>query len=273
MDDLGHALASGFDRAAPGYDAAFSAGWLAGWQRGAMRTRLAALLTPGERVLELGCGTGDDALWLADRGHQVVAVDASEGMLAVARDKVRGRGLRDRVELRRLDLGAAAELATLEGPYAAAFSSFGPLNCVADRRPLATALSRLLPPGAPLLLVMLGTLCPWETAWYLAHGSPRTALRRFVDGRPASVGGGGSVRVWYPPPRRLRRELAPDFALEAVVGLGVLLPPPTLEHLARRAPRSTKLLAGLERRVAGRWPCNRLGDHTMLTFRRVGGGE
>jgi ubiquinone/menaquinone biosynthesis C-methylase UbiE len=41
----------------------------------------------GLRVLDLGCGTGRHALWLAEQGAKVTAVDFSEGMLAEARQK------------------------------------------------------------------------------------------------------------------------------------------------------------------------------------------
>jgi len=42
-------------------------------------------------ALDLGCGTGRHALWLAARGAAVTAVDFSEGMLAEARRESRGR--------------------------------------------------------------------------------------------------------------------------------------------------------------------------------------
>jgi malonyl-CoA O-methyltransferase len=41
----------------------------------------------GLTALDLGCGTGRHALWLAQKGAQVTAVDFSEGMLAGARRK------------------------------------------------------------------------------------------------------------------------------------------------------------------------------------------
>jgi ubiquinone/menaquinone biosynthesis C-methylase UbiE len=41
----------------------------------------------GLKVLDLGCGTGRHALWLATHGAEVTAVDFSEGMLAEARQK------------------------------------------------------------------------------------------------------------------------------------------------------------------------------------------
>jgi len=41
----------------------------------------------GLRVLDSGCGTGRHALWLAEHGAEVTAIDFSEGMLAEARRK------------------------------------------------------------------------------------------------------------------------------------------------------------------------------------------
>ncbi|NTV94513.1 MAG: class I SAM-dependent methyltransferase [Thiobacillus sp.] len=40
---------------------------------------------PGERILDLGCGTGDIAMAISERGARVVAVDASAAMVASAR--------------------------------------------------------------------------------------------------------------------------------------------------------------------------------------------
>ena len=42
---------------------------------------------PLDRLLEIGCGTGDEALELAKRGCEVVAIDPSEEMLNLARRK------------------------------------------------------------------------------------------------------------------------------------------------------------------------------------------
>jgi SAM-dependent methyltransferase len=44
-------------------------------------------------ILDLGCGTGNHALRLAARGYHVTGVDVAVGMLAIAKEKARGRDL------------------------------------------------------------------------------------------------------------------------------------------------------------------------------------
>ena len=56
--------------------------------RRAVWARCAARFAPGSRVLEMNCGTGEDALWLVHRGVQVFATDVSPAMLQVAQSKL-----------------------------------------------------------------------------------------------------------------------------------------------------------------------------------------
>lgn len=52
----------------------------------ALRNTLATI--PFHRCLEIGCGTGKNTGWYVDRAQTVTAVDQSEAMLAIAREKI-----------------------------------------------------------------------------------------------------------------------------------------------------------------------------------------
>ncbi len=68
---------------------------------------------PAASVLDLGCGTGSHALLLADRGYRITGIDASPGMLRLARAKARGRrnpAFR-RADMRSFDLGRTFDAA------------------------------------------------------------------------------------------------------------------------------------------------------------------
>lgn len=60
-------------------------------------------VAPG-RALDLGCGEGGDAVWLAENGWQVTAVDISETAIGRAAAAADERGVRDRIEFQRHDL-------------------------------------------------------------------------------------------------------------------------------------------------------------------------
>src|SRR5512140_121761 len=57
--------------------------------------RGAGLELAGRDVLELGCGTGGNTAWLAERARSVLALDFSQGMMAVARERIAPRHGRD----------------------------------------------------------------------------------------------------------------------------------------------------------------------------------
>src|SRR6187455_2788635 len=92
-------LAAPFDRLAADYDRSFSASVIGQRMRAAVWRRLDAAFRPGERVLELNCGTGEDAVHMGGRGVRVLATDSSPAMLAVTRAKVARSGLTGLVEV------------------------------------------------------------------------------------------------------------------------------------------------------------------------------
>lgn len=67
-----------YDRARPAYNAAMFE---------ALRQRCE--LGPGSRVLEIGCGTGQATLPLAQMGCEITAVELGDNLAAIAREKLR----------------------------------------------------------------------------------------------------------------------------------------------------------------------------------------
>jgi cyclopropane fatty-acyl-phospholipid synthase-like methyltransferase len=67
------------------------------WDIGRPQPALEELEGAGEivgRVIDLGCGTGENSCYLASRGHPVRGVDSAPTAIARARDKAKARGLR-----------------------------------------------------------------------------------------------------------------------------------------------------------------------------------
>ncbi len=253
-----------FDALAPAYDADFTATPLARELRGRVWARLDQLFPAGANVLELACGTGEDARHLAQRGVAVVATDQSPAMLALAQAKTTGLP----VTTARLDLAALAvdPVIRASAPYAGVLSNFGGLNALPHRAALAAYLAPLVRPGGRLVLVLMGRYCAWEIGWHWLHLQPRRAFRRLNRAGAASQAGGATFAVYYPSTAALRRDFAPHFRLDRAWPLGLCLPPTYLEPLTRRRWFPFRLAAALDRRLA--WPP--LADHTVYEFVRGG---
>jgi SAM-dependent methyltransferase len=254
-------LSAPFDSLAAEYDAGFTRTGLGLRLRRAVWRRLDVLFSPGDRVLELACGTGEDAVHLAERGVQVLATDASPEMVRVAREKVAQRGLT--VEVRQL---AVEELDTLDAPpFDGVLSNFGGLNCVADLASLGKALALRVRPGGLAVLCVMGPLVPWEWAWFLGHGQPAKAFRRLTRGGVDWRG----LRIRYPSIRVLRKAFGPAFRMRRAAALGAFLPPSYAEDWASRHPALLDRLDRWERRLETVPPLPWLADHYLIELERT----
>ncbi len=246
-----------FDQAAPTYDRDFTDHPLGRWLRALVRAHLP--FKAGDHLLELGCGTGADALWLAERGLQVTATDASPGMLAQAKAKAQHTD----IEFAPLDLNRPF---ALEMIFDDVFANFGVVNCVLDLDQLAADLAGHTRSGSAVALVVMGPVCLWEIGWHLAHLQPVTAFRRLPQRTQAHTGGGETITVGYPSPGRLRQAFQTDFIHRKTLGIGAFLPPSYLAHLVERYPRFFAACERLDRSVGVCLPY--LSDHYMILFER-----
>lgn len=259
---------SGFDLLAASYDATFTETPLGRRLRARVWACLEPHLRPGQHVLELGCGTGEDALWLAQRGVSVTATDVSAAMLEVARRKATHAGVAGRVTTRHLAIQDVPD-ATFEEKFDGVLSDFGALNCLREFDALGRALGRLVRPGGWAVLVVMGPWCAWEIAWFLLHGHPRAALRRLQSGGVEAEVGDQKMHVIYPSPGRLVRTLVPEFRLLRQWGLGVALPTTDAASVVNGRPTLLDRLDRLETRLAGTFPFRLLADHYVLELERL----
>jgi chemotaxis protein methyltransferase CheR len=123
----------------------------------AVLVREVADLPPG-RALDLGCGEGGDAVWLAEQGWQVTAVDIATNALARVTALAAERGVAERITTQQHDLAASTPTGTFELVSACFLQT-----PVAFDRP--AALRRVLAgvvPGGRLLLVDHAAAPPWS---------------------------------------------------------------------------------------------------------------
>lgn len=262
----GFAAGAAFDRLAPSYDDTFTDSLIGRAQRSVVWKALHNTFHAHDRLLELNCGTGEDAFFLASLDISVLSCDASRQMISQAHSRQERERPSPAIIFRHLSTERIAELDPT-APFDGAFSNFSGLNCVADLAPVAADLAALTRPHSSLLLCLSTRYCLLEILYYLLRGQPRKALRR-CQGRAQASLDGAPLTVYYPTLRQLRRSFAPHFALRSIQGVGVAIPPSYLEPWARRHPRCFRLLCRIDALCAS-WPILRsTGDHVLLRFEK-----
>jgi SAM-dependent methyltransferase len=260
------AAATAFDRVASSYDAQFTHTAIGRAQRKQVWRALLDAFPVGSRILELNCGTGEDARFLASRGRSVVACDASPAMIDIAWRSWRGAADRVAVEYRQLSNEELASLSE-KNSFDGAFSNFSGLNCLADLGPFARNLADLVRPSGRVLFCLWSPACAVEVLWYLLCRQPRKALRRFRTNSVARLGG-VAFPVTYHGFRDVRRSFSPWFELSSRRAIGLFVPPSYAEPWMNRHHRALARCEQLDHLCAG-WPVFRgLGDHMLLEFVR-----
>lgn len=262
-----HETQDAFDSVAADYDGNRGNNALIQDMRTEVWRWLDATFAPGSRLIDLGCGTGLDAVRMARLGHWVTASDWSAGMVRRTRERALHEQLTDRVQA--VHIGAH-ELCRLDGTgsFDGAYSNLGALNCVPDLASVSDECARLLKPGGALVFSVIGRICPWEIAHYLLRRRWARVKVRYARGLvPVSM---NAHTVWtrYYGPREFYREFRRHFRLTRYRGLCVLAPPPYMTWVRERHARWYERLRRMDRRAAG-WPLLRsVGDHFLIVMRK-----
>ncbi|MCC3775823.1 bifunctional 2-polyprenyl-6-hydroxyphenol methylase/3-demethylubiquinol 3-O-methyltransferase UbiG [Streptomyces sp. UNOB3_S3] len=113
---------------------------------------------PAGTALDLGCGEGADAVWLARHGWRVTAADVSATALERASGHAAGAGVADRIDFQRHDLARTLP----DGSFDLVSAQFFQSNVELPRERILRAVAEKVAPGGLLLVVTHATVPPWS---------------------------------------------------------------------------------------------------------------
>jgi SAM-dependent methyltransferase len=257
---------SAFDALAADYDRNESDNPIRQLMRRRSLATLESTFPRGARLLDVGCGTGTEAIWLAQRGRTVFAIDSSPQMLEVMSRRAADAAVQISTRMLR-----AGDLLTLvddvgDGSFDGAYSSFGALNTEPALEPPMAGLSRLVRPGGRIVLSVMNRWCVAEMAALVVGGRANQAFRRARSSLSVGVGS-NFAEVRYPSWRQLSRALHTHFRVVSVQALPLLLLPYAWPAL-KAHPRLYNALSRLDGTLAPRRPFAWLGDHLVVVAQR-----
>lgn len=255
-----HNAATAYDAIATEYDREVAGDE---WMRHILWDHYARVFRAGDRVLDVGCGTGIDAVFLAQHGVHVTAIDISSAMIAETQARTAEHGLTDRIETAVLDI---QDIGTLPaGTFDGIVSAFAALNTLPSLHGFADDAARLLRPGGRMILHLLNRFSLWEWLGLISHGEWDHARRLGAQRQRIFVIGGRPVRHYMTRSDEAYAVFAPHFRLCRAYGLGIFRPP----HTMRRVPPSVgSALQDVDGVIGSRWPFIHWGRFVVLDLLR-----
>jgi len=260
-----------FDHIAKNYDTDFTHSEIGKLQRKSVYKYLEKL--PSKlNILELNCGTGEDALWFSQRGNTVLATDISEEMIKVARAKTKEI---DTIKIKQLDIKnlhvilSNSETFREKPQFDLIFSNFGGLNCLnkQELQDFFVSVSKILSKNGKIILVIMPKNTLWESLYFLFKGHFKNVFRRNTNEVINVNVEGKDVKTWYFNPREIKKSGYNSFKLVKTRPIGFFIPPSYLEKYFKKHKRFLSILDMLEKQIGKLGFLSRFSDHYLIELK------
>jgi SAM-dependent methyltransferase len=238
-----------YDDIATTYDADMSRVPGDAWTREAFQDFVTRELSPGEGLLDFGCGTGIDAKVYAACGFRVVGYDSSPAMVREALNRCRTEVQRGVVEIFSCPYEEFLRRPWSRDRPSAIACNFAVLNLVPSLRAAFARFHEILQPGGRVFVSLLN---PCHVRNVAIPGLRRPMMRAILRGSAEFPS--AKVPTLLYRERFVRREARPWFELERRAGVGAIVnytsiagswraPAGPRERMERRL-FSTRIMAG-----------------------------
>lgn len=257
----------GFDNIAATYDDGFVNTITGRMQRNIVWNYLDKCISRNKSldILELNCGTGEDALWISSKGHNVLATDISEKMVKAAKAKALLKNVGDKLSFTTLDIANPSSYPN-DKKFDLIFSNFGGLNCISPGKlvDIMPHIAGLINPGGKFIAVIMPKFCLWEWLYFSFKGRYSDAVRRSGI-MPLSVNiEGNTVDTWYFSPSEIANTFSQEFKTINTFPLGFFLPPSYLENYFKKHTGLIGFLNVLEKLVNSISTLSSYSDHFII---------
>ncbi len=216
-------------------------------------------------VLELNCGTGEDAVWFVKQGYKITATDLSAEMVHVAKQKLDNKSVA-------VFQSGISEIATKVNAqkFDLIFSDFGGLNCLdaAALKEMSVVFSGLLNPGGRLIFVVMSRNCKWEQRYFKRKNDFKNAFRRQSKDGVEAILFEQKFSTWYYSPDEISSFFSKHFSLNKHQPVGIALPPSYLDNYFKKHPALLKTLNVLEKGLSNFSSLSDKADHFIVDFVR-----
>lgn len=217
-----------------------------------------------ENILEINCGTGEDAIWLARQNFNVTATDISPKMIEVAKSKA----YFDQLHFQITDIKKIGSIFN-DREFDLVFSNFGGLNCLtkAELKQFFEDSKSLLSERGKLVLVIMPKNTFWEQLYFLSKARFSEAFRRKKEFVLADADG-QKVATYYYNPKDIVNLSGNDFELVVQKPIGFFVPPSYMEPFFRNKKGLLRFLDAIENRISNWGFLSKHADHFIIILQK-----
>ena len=257
-------MKASFDREASKYDSNFTKSSIGKAQRDMVHCHIKKYLNQPLNILEINCGTGVDAIWLAQQEHTIIATDISEKMILEASNKINLKNL----TFMQLDLLNVHDKFK-ETKFDFLLSNFGGLNCLAKNE-LTLFLKNIhsiLNKEARLALVIMPKNTLWEQLYFLFKRNLKEAFRRKKKSTIANVAN-EFITTYYYNPKDIISLSQKNFKIIECKPIGFFVPPSYLEPFVKKNMIVFRILKKLELISKNLYFLSKYADHYLIVLEK-----
>jgi ubiquinone/menaquinone biosynthesis C-methylase UbiE len=234
----------GFSKISNQYESLEKTSSLINWMRKRVQNHLERQLKPNSKILEINCGSGIDAVYLAKKGHQIFATDIADGMINHVNDKIKIYNLQQNLSCKKLSYLDLNILNTKKFDHI--FSNFGGLNCSNknELNQVFNSFNNLLLPNGKITLVIMPKICIWE--FLRIFKFDRTAFRRLNKNGVIANIEGEKVRTFYHSANQIKQMLSNNFTKFNIENISFIGPTGNKVNFPKKYPILFKILKNLD---------------------------
>lgn len=249
------------DNIAESYDDILSKNRFSEILRPAFQNILMQSIQHGNKILDLGCGTGEDALFLAKKGFSVTGVDISQKMIEIAEKKAVTKDYNENLQFFCSDM----EIFIIENTnkFDVIFSNFNAVNYVRDLNSFSANASTALNENGKLIFTVLNKISASEVFYNFVRLNLKRSWKAIFNRKELLL---TDLNTFFPG--IFSNFFKNHFYVKRITGIGIFIPPHNLTGMYNKLSFVLPLLFRLEKLTASVFPFYCFSDHYIIEMQK-----